>query len=116
MITIQPEAKEIISQIGIDKHGLLKVKTADIAGLITINTSLKRIAAKADIKIRISFYSARKSFVQYGVQLGIPLYILEYCIGQTMKTNRPIYNYFRVIQPQADEAIRKILDFVNSGS
>lgn len=114
IITIPPEAKEIIKRIGLD-DGKLRVRNKAIAGLTSVNSSLKCIAKKFNIKSRISYYSARKSFVQYGVQLGVPLYILEYCIGQTMKTNRPIYNYFRIIQPQADAAIRRIIDYMLSG-
>lgn len=59
---------------------------------------------------RLCFYSARKSFVQHGFELGIPLEVLEYTIGQTMKTNRPIYNYVRIMRKHADDAIRTILD------
>ena len=43
-------------------------------------------------------------------ELGIPLETLEYCIGQSMKSNRPIFNYVRIMRKHADEAIRKILD------
>lgn len=115
IITIQPEAGEIIKRIGLNKQNQLDIKDPTVSGLKCINQSLRLIAKKANIVSRMSFYSARKSFVQYGVQLGIPLYILEYCIGQTMKTDRPIYNYFRIIQPQADAAIRKIIDYMLSG-
>ena len=59
---------------------------------------------------KITFYSARKSFVQHGFELGIPLEILEYCIGQSMKTNRPIFNYVKIMRQHADLAIRQILD------
>ncbi len=59
---------------------------------------------------RLCFYSARKSFVQHGFELGIPLEVLEYTIGQSMKRNRPIFNYVRIMQKHADNAIRKILD------
>jgi hypothetical protein len=60
------------------------------------------------------FYSARKTFCQFGYELGIPLYILEYAIGQTIKdaNNRPIFNYIKIMRSQADDAIRKILDYV----
>jgi hypothetical protein len=29
-----------------------------------------------------------------------------------MKTNRPIYNYYKVMAKHADDAIRKILDYI----
>ena len=60
----------------------------------------------------VSYYTARKSFVQHGFELGIPLETLEYCIGQTMKLNRPIFNYVKIMRQHADAAIRLILDNV----
>ena len=74
------------------------------------NRALKRAAEKLGIHQRISFYSARKSFVQHGFELGIPLETLEYCIGQSMKENRPIFNYVKIMRQHADLAIRQILD------
>lgn len=59
------------------------------------------------------FYSARKSVVQHGFELGISLEIMEYTIGQTVKKkNRPIFNYVRFMRSFADEAMRKILDHI----
>ncbi len=72
--------------------------------------TLKRIGEDIGIK-RLCYYSARKSFVQYGFELGIPLEVLEYTIGQSMKQNRPIYNYIRIMRKHADEAIKKIIDY-----
>lgn len=43
-------------------------------------------------------------------QLGISLEVLEYCIGQSMKEGRPIFNYLKVMRRHADNAIRTILD------
>ena len=45
------------------------------------NISLAWLAEQLGITKRISFYIARKSFVQHGFELGIPLETLEYCIG-----------------------------------
>lgn len=61
----------------------------------------------------LTYYSARKTFVQFGYELGVPLYVLEYAVGQTIKDahNRPIFNYLKVMHQQADEAIRKIIDY-----
>lgn len=78
-------------------------------GMVT--KSLKNVANRLQLsKTDINFYSARKSFVQIGFDLGIPLEILEYCVGQTVKTNRPIFNYAKIMSRHADDAIRKILD------
>lgn len=72
--------------------------------------ALKGIGEGIGIK-RLCYYSARKSFVQYGFELGIPLEVLEYTIGQSMKQNRPIYNYIRIMRKHADKAIRTIIDY-----
>ena len=56
------------------------------------------------------YYSARKSFVQHGFDLGGNLEVLEYCIGQSVKNNRPIFNYLKIMRRHADVAFRRILD------
>lgn len=58
-----------------------------------------------------SYYSARKTFAQFAFMLGVKTEVIEYCIGQTMKKNRPIYNYVRVMRRQADAAMRKVIDY-----
>ena len=101
------------------KTGLLDVmgKGDYHSFLVCTNRSLRTIAKTLHLTHqRISFYSARKSFVQLGFDLGIPLEILEYCSGQTMKTNRPIFSYAQIMSRHADDAIRKILDYIKEHS
>lgn len=71
---------------------------------------INKLGKVAGIKHRFTLYSARKSFVQHGYDLGIPLSTLEYCIGQSMKEDRPIFNYVTIMRKHADKAIREILD------
>lgn len=75
-----------------------------------VTHEIVRLTEKLGIESHVVYYSARKSFVQHGFELGIPLETLEYCIGQSMKANRPIFNYVKIMRKHADEAIRKILD------
>lgn len=115
--TIQPEAKAIIDKYMNPKTGRLDVmgKGDYHSFLVCINRSLKTIAKNLNLsRHRISIYSARKSFVQHGFDLGIPLEVLEYCIGQSMKKNRPIFSYAKVMITHADAAIRKILDNIKN--
>lgn len=71
----------------------------------------QRIQMIADEKCeRVVYYSARKSLVQHGFELGVSLEVLEYSIGQSMKRNRPIFNYVRIMRTHADAAMRMILD------
>lgn len=79
-----------------------------------LNHCLKSLGEKLDIKSNITFYSARKTFTQYAFDLGIKTEIIEYCIGQSVKENRPIYNYVRVMQKQADMALRRVIDYTNN--
>lgn len=48
--------------------------------------------SEAGINRKLIYYSAKKSFVQHGFEIGMPLETLEYRIGQSMKKNRPIFS------------------------
>ena len=116
--TIQPEALPIINRYMDKQTGLLlfagkKKKPVTIQG--GINRNLKKMAQNIGVQDykKVCWYTARKSFVQHGFDLGITLDVLEYCIGQSMKTNRPIFNYLRIMRKHADVAIRQIIDNLN---
>ena len=34
----------------------------------------------------------------------------KYCIGHSMKSNRPIFNYIKIMQEHADKVFREILN------
>lgn len=110
-ITIQEEAKPIIKK-WVGKSGKLdfgyKYSYDNFRNFVT--KEIQRLANNLGINKRVVYYSARKSFVQHGFEIGIPLEVLEYCIGQSIKRNRPIFNYVKFMRKHADEAIRKILD------
>lgn len=110
--TIPDEAKPIISHYMDKKTGRLvfgRYKTyASCYNVLT--RKMKKLAEQTGIRHDFTLYSARKSFVQHGFELGIPLSTLEYCIGQSMKESRPIFNYLSIMQKHADLAIRTILD------
>lgn len=110
--TIPEEAYPIIDKYMNPKTGhILDVTESQYrTRLNSIDTDLRNIAADLGITRKVSFYTARKSFVQHGFELGIPLETLEYCIGQSMKVNRPIFNYVKIMRQHADLAIRQILD------
>ena len=109
--TIPDEAKPIIKK-WMGKNGKLnfgyKLSYDNFRKYVT--KEIIRLADRIGIEKHVVYYSARKSFVQHGFELGIPLETLEYCIGQSMKANRPIFNYVKLMRKHADEAIRKILD------
>ena len=113
-LTIPNEAMEIINKYKTDNG------TLDFGYSFTyrnfsryVARTLNKIGNEIGIK-RLCYYSARKSFVQYGFEIGIPIEILEYTIGQSMKQNRPIYNYIRIMKKHADSAVRSIIDFTQA--
>lgn len=114
-ITIQPEARVIINkyvnELGRLDFGYHYTEYGHFRSFVT--KSLNRIGELLGFEKTLMFYSARKTFCQFGYEIGIPLYILEYAIGQTVKdaNNRPIFNYIKIMRKQADEAIRSIIDY-----
>lgn len=109
--TLQPEAKEILKRY-MRPSGKVVFGKYDTRSKVDnlLFRNMKNLAIEAGITKYISYYTARKSFVQHGFELGIPLETLEYCIGQTMKANRPIFNYVKIMSRHADVAIRQVLD------
>ncbi len=114
-ITIQPEARAIIDKY-ITNEGKLNFgynynQYEQFRSFVT--KGLNKIGEDLGFEKKLMYYSARKTFVQFGTDLGIPLYILEYAIGQTIKdkNSRPIHDYFRIMRPQADMAIRTIISY-----
>lgn len=110
--SIQPEAFPLIDKYLNPKTGHLAdvPETKYRSFLNYIDLALRDVAYKLNIDFKVSFYTARKSFVQHGFELGISLETLEYCIGQSMKANRPIFNYVKIMRQHADKAIRQIID------
>ena len=113
-LQIAPEAQAIAARY-MGKNGLLSLgynftRYEDLRSML--GRTFRDMRDKLAIP-QLCYYSARKTFVQFGYELGVPLYLLEYAVGQTIKDmqRRPIYQYFRVMQPQVDEAVAKIIDF-----
>lgn len=114
-LTIQPEARAIIEKY-ITKDGTLDFgyNFSDYKQFRSfITKGLNKIGENSGFENKLMYYSARKTFVQFGQQLGIPIYVLEYAVGQSIKdaNSRPIFDYMRVMRFQADLAIRTIIDY-----
>lgn len=112
--TLQPEGKKLISKWMNRNTGRLDFgyKFSYKNFLAYVTRSIKSLAKDIDIQDyrKVCYYTARKSFVQHGFDLGISLEVLEYCIGQSVKNNRPIFNYLKIMRKHADVAFRQILD------
>lgn len=117
LFSIQPEARAIIDKY-INEEGNLTLFPSrssyeSIRGYI--NKGLREMNEALHFNCPFSFYTARKTFAQFAFLLEIPTEVIEYCIGQSMKKGRPIYNYIRVMQSQADDAIRRVIDYSQQG-
>ena len=112
--TLQPEAKEIINKWINRNTGRLDFgyKFSYRNFLAYVTRAIKSLAKDLNLSNyrKVCYYSARKSFVQHGFDLGVNLEVLEYCIGQSVKNNRPIFNYLKIMRRHADVAFRRILD------
>ena len=112
--TLQPEAKELIAKWMNRNTGKLDFgyQFSYKNFLAYVTRSIKSLAEDLDLPDykKVCYYSARKSFVQHGFDLGISLEVLEYCIGQSVKNNRPIFNYLKIMRKHADVAFRQIFD------
>ncbi len=112
--TIQPEAMELIAKYMNRNTGRLDFgyRYSYKNFLAYVTRSIKELAEELGLPDhrKACYYSARKSFVQHGFDLGVSLEVLEYCIGQSVKSNRPIFNYLKIMRKHADVAFRMILD------
>ena len=111
VFSIQPEARTLIERYR-SPDGRLAFEGNTIYNKVysLVYRYMKKVARLAGVSSNVSFYSARKSFVQHGYDLGIQIETIEYCIGHSMKANRPVCNYLRIMQRHADAAMRKIFD------
>lgn len=79
-----------------------------------ITRNLNYIAKQLDIRQKLVYYSARKTFAQFASELGIPDSVIDYCLGHSDKSRGVIRYYTKVKQRQAEIAINRVIDYVNN--
>lgn len=112
--TIPPEARPLIEWA--ERAGLFKERTPTQYKTLqrAINRGLSEIADRLGIRGSFSFYSARHTWAEFAFLCGIPSEIVGYCLGHSTNSGgRAIYNYIRVLQNQADDAINKVRAFIS---
>lgn len=111
-LSIHPKAQEIINRYIKDDGHVHFTKTNNFDSVSHyIYEAIKSLCNhlqfhKSDT---LSYYTARKSFVQHGFDLGISLDVIEYCVGHSSSHRRMIYNYMRVMRRHGDDAISRII-------
>lgn len=66
------------------------------------------------INQKVVYYSARKTFAQFASELGIPDGVIDYFLGHSDKSKGVIRYYTKVKQKQAEIAINRVIDYVNT--
>lgn len=112
IFTIQPEARRIIVKyIGADGKLHFGGKMTKHAVSNYLDNNLPKIANAIGYSGRFIYYCARKSFAQYANEMAIPERIIDYCLGHAIKREMIAF-YITTTKNMADEAIRKVFDFV----
>lgn len=79
-----------------------------------VNRCIALVADRVGIRGSFSYYSARHTFAELALLSGIHLELIEYLLGHTPKSNRPIYSYVHIMQSQADAALSHFFDWLNA--
>lgn len=75
-----------------------------------LDYNMKRIAEDLGLN-RLVFYSARKSFAQHALDLGIEQCTIDFILGHKLnKRGTSLYNYIRVTPELATVAVQKVCD------
>ena len=77
-----------------------------------LTRNLNSMAAELNIKEKVVYYSARKSFAQFASELGIPDGVIDYCLGHSDKSRGVIRYYTKVREKQAEVAVNRVIDYV----
>ena len=111
VFTLQPEAKVLIDKY-MSRNGHLQFgKYSSYKQIYSlVFRHINKVTELSGVKKKVTYYSARKTFAQHGYDLGIQIEKIEYCIGHSMKNNRPIFNYIKIMQEHADKVFRAVLD------
>lgn len=107
-----PQARGIIVKYGL-KNGLLcfdySYSYKNFARYIRLN--IEKMKGKLSIP-NLMFYSARKSFAQYAMELGIPDNVIDYCLGHS-DTKRGVIRYYNAVRTkQAAIALSRVADYI----
>ena len=111
--TIPPEARPLIDWG--HRAGLFKDRTDTQYKTLqrAINRGLSEIAERVGIRGSFSYYSARHTWAEFAFLCGVPAEIVGYCLGHsTSAGGRAVFNYIRVLQTQADDAINKVRTYI----
>ena len=111
---IPSEARALIEWA--DRAGIFRERTQTEYKTLQryVNRCIGLVADRVGIRGSFSYYSARHTFAELALISGVHLELIEYLLGHTPKSNRPIYSYVHIMQTQADEALSRFYDWLNA--
>ena len=111
---IPTEARQLIEWA--DTAGIFRERTQTEYKTLQryVNRCIGLVAERVGIRGSFSYYSARHTFAELALLSGIHLELIEYLLGHTPKSNRPIYNYVHIMQSQADAALSRFFEWLNA--
>lgn len=75
----------------------------------TVDYHMRRLAEQVGIKNRLIFYSARKSFAQHALDVGVEQSTIDFILGHKLNTRgTSLFNYIRVTPEIATQAVQKV--------
>lgn len=111
VIPVIPQAREILDRWTVKGKikTIYKFSYNNMRGYIT--RALKAVGTDVGIE-RIMFYSARKTFAQLAMELGVPDSVVDYCLGHSDSSRGVIRYYNKVRARQAQIALTRVADYV----
>lgn len=114
--SLHEKAKAIASKY-MQKNGQIDLgyNYKDYNGLMSyVCEKIKDLGKWLKLDDRLVYYSARKSFAQYAMDLGIPDSITDYIIGHAPSKRGMLKFYSKARQKQADIAMQRVFDYVDN--
>jgi site-specific recombinase XerD len=73
---------------------------------------IDKLKEALEIKERMLFYSARKSFAQFAADLGMSDHVIDACLGHSTNARGVIRYYTKVRNRQVEMAVNRVIDYV----
>lgn len=111
-IVIAPEAREIVDRyIGDDGRLDFGYKYTYRNFTTYVSRLFRRLMGELGIE-GVIMYSARKTWAQMAMELGVSESTIDYCLGHSDSRRGIIRYYTKVRSRMADDAIRMVIDYV----
>ena len=113
VLTVPSEATLILKKYTLNGKIVWPPKSEKIGVADFMRYRLKKLSSEFGLEKNLTFSTPAKTFSQFGCMVGIPEDVLRYCTGLNVDVHSPVYNYVKVVNSHADDAVRKVIDYIN---